>query len=239
MNPAHQSIYAKDRVNKLYEGGWDPLSYMKIVNAAGLDLNGKKILDIGGNTGGLSLEMAREGAHVTVSDPGHPLQVTNKILIAVAQEEGLSLNIQTDGLYECSEKFSSSTFDIVVCFGLLYHFRNPHDVIDRLNRISPILLLGTHTIAGNDYKMMNRLSPGMITRKDFFSKDQVFSGYHITKPMVERMLMASGFKNIKLLTDPLIDFPKKPYPGVGNSGYWVCERATLLTGKENSIYYPR
>lgn len=239
MNPGHQSIYASDHSHKLYEGGWDPLDYMNIIKASGLNLSGKKILDLGGNTGGLSLELAREGASVTISDPGEPLQKTKSIIYDAAREEGLSVFIEVDGLYECAERYLPFTFDIVVCFGLLYHFRNPHDVIDKLNLISPTLLIGTHTYPGNELKLVNRLNPGMIARKNFFSDDQIFSGYHISKPMIERMLMSSGFTNIQLISDPKIDFPKKAFPGVGNSGYWICERSILLNGNENTIYFPR
>jgi 2-polyprenyl-3-methyl-5-hydroxy-6-metoxy-1,4-benzoquinol methylase len=235
MKSGRQSIYNSDHYTKLFEGEWDPLEILEILRKAGVDFHGQRVLDIGGNTGGLSLEIARLGGLVTLSEPGEPLDDSTALLEEISRREGLSLRLARKGLYQALEE--EVGFDIVVCLGLIYHFRNPQDILDRLNRIAPLLFLSCQTHAGASPFMMNRTAEGVM-RPGFFDRNgRTLSGWHPTKACLEGMMRIAGYTP-QLLTPKTIDFPRK-LRGLTNSTYYFAKRDTTIAMDVNSVYYPR
>jgi SAM-dependent methyltransferase len=235
-SPGCQSIFDNSG-NCLFFGEWDPRALIQVICASGIDLNGKVILDIGANTGGLSIELARLGAkQVILSEPGPPLGKTHHLVSRIIESEGLSVEVQSYDLYSCLERYRSGDIDVVVLFGLIYHFRNPQDILDKLNIIAPELLISNQTHPGNSEFMMNRVSKGVM-KEGFMPDDLPLSGWHPTKRCFELMLEIAGFRPT-LLTPRTIDFPRK-LNGLTNSSYYYCERFMDIDPKANSTYYPR
>lgn len=235
-NPGCQSIFDQSG-ECLFLGEWDPRALIKVICGSGIDLNGKVILDIGANTGGLSIELARLGAkQVIISEPGPPIKKTHHIVNHIIESEGLAINVEFDDLYSCFERYKPGDVDIVILFGLIYHFRNPQDILDKLNIIAPHLLISTQTHPGASEFMINRVSKGIM--KEGFMPDHLpLSGWHPTKRCFELMLEIAGFRPT-LLTPRTIDFPRKLI-GLTNSSYYYCQRFLDIHPKVNSIYYPR
>ncbi len=237
MNRGCQSIYKKDE--KVFVGEWDPRILLGIVNSVEYEWEGKRVLDIGANTGGFSLELARLGARVVAAEPdpyGNNMRLSRDVLRELASIENLDLVIVSNDLFSCHEL---GEFDVIFCFGLLYHFRYFVYSLDYLSSLnSDVLYVSTQTHPGSDLALFNRVNPG-IMKEGFFGDDIVLTGWHPTRPLFEKMLEWSGFSNIQSLTEEQYDFPRK-MQGATNSSYY---RAELVTSKqpqkELRTFYPR
>lgn len=101
----------------------NPLRLDWISNA--IDLNGRRVLDVGCGGGILSESMARQGASVTGIDLSEPS-------IAVARLHALESELNVD--YECvaAEEFAESNaaqYDVVTCLELLEHVPDPASTV--------------------------------------------------------------------------------------------------------------
>jgi SAM-dependent methyltransferase len=192
-------------------GDWDPRLLAKLFRDS--DLAGKRVLDMGANTGGLSLELSRRGAYVHAAEPWKPNDAAQEL----ARKEGLDLEWSKAGLFD-SHKLGC--FDTIVCFGLIYHFRNPQYVLDYLSSLgATTLYLSCQTIPGDELVMRNR--------NDNNEKHRVHDGvrgYEPTHRLLRLMMSAAGFGSIELLTDREYVRPEKPR-GLTNTAYY---RATLI-----------
>lgn len=67
--PATQTIY-ENNGDTLFNGEWDSKKLNEAITAGNPNYwKGRTVLDLGANTGGLSLELARMGAKVTAAEP--------------------------------------------------------------------------------------------------------------------------------------------------------------------------
>ena len=234
---AAQSIFAADGT-EVFSGTWNPQSIFKVLTPDPSFWQGKTVLEIAANTGGLSVEMARAGAIVTMTEPDpykNALALSRSVLDQLIADEGLDLTIKELDFFQCREL---PKHDVIVCLGLVYHFRHPQLMLDMLSAMQPDwLFISTQTHPSNDLAMFNRMHPG-IMREDFYNKtDLVLSGWHPTRTLFARMLLASGFDCIEGLTTE--DFPKVT-KGVTNSAYFKARLMNPVNvDVEMMRYHPR
>lgn len=208
-------------------GEWRPDSLAALFRPE--DVAGKRVLDLGANSGGLSLELARMGGHVLAAEP----VVDSTIAQQIAIDESLDIEWSDACLFDAHDL---GAFDTIVCLGLLYHFRNPQGVLDYLSSLAaPVLYISTQTMPGVELVMRNRASRGGPFWKPL---ERGVRGYEPTHNLLRRMLEASGFDEIELLTDREYSFPEKPL-GLTNSAYYraacvkpVVDRHELNEGYE-------
>ena len=228
----------------MFSGDWDPRSIFSFLNSS-VDSSfwrGRRVLDVGSNTGGLSLEIARKGASVIASEPdpyNNTYAKTRDILRDIRANEALDIYFYNFDLRDLINQ--NRKFDVVLFLGLLYHFRNPQLLLDRLNSListGGTLFLSTQTHPGDELLMVNRRQHGVM-RENHLSSDINLSGWHITRPLLNKMLIWSGFGDVKFLTDEKFSFPKKP-PGLTNSCYLMATKTSELDVElENYKFYPR
>ena len=206
----NQAVYAASG-EMVVQGRWDPRVMVQFCRTE--EISGKHILDIGSNRGGLSLELARLGGHIYAADPVDDLSAAKEI----SNNEKLEIEF---GNQELFESHTLGQFDVVVCFGLIYHFRNPIYVLDYLPSLqAPILYISTQTSPGDELKLENRARGNIPKERDMAHGAR---GWQPTYAMFYRMLESSGFGNIELLTDRPYSFPEKP-PGATNSAYYRAD----------------
>jgi SAM-dependent methyltransferase len=231
-----QTIYSAIG-EKLFSGGWDSRQLFRAVTGEDEGYwQGRRVLDIGSNTSGLSVEIARRGASVLAIEPD-PYKTTRAlvedVLKSVVKSENLDLTFESLGLFDAA---GLGRFDTVMCLGLVYHFRDQQFVIDYLSTIdSKDLILSNQTHPGSSLSIMNRMDKSIGMPGKFWDNyKEPLSGWHPTRAMFERMMVFGGFTDVVAITDPTINFPNKPFPGVTNSSYY---RAT----KDRSIdpYFSR
>jgi SAM-dependent methyltransferase len=208
---------------KVVEGEWDPRPLVTALCPDPAYWRGRRVLDIGANTLGLSLELARMGArvHAIEPDPFDTLaqyQPTVRDLIA---KENLSVTIERAGLFDAhrqAQLLGIDRFDTVLCLGLIYHFRDPLGMLLSVAAVkTEHLFISSQTHPGEDFALVNRTDPKHYPRVD---TTQHMTGWHPTRPMLVRMLRQAGYTDIIATTDPAINFPNKPIKKVTNSAYY-------------------
>jgi tRNA (mo5U34)-methyltransferase len=90
------------------------------------DLSGKRVLDIGPWDGFYTFELERRGAHVTAVD--YVDLDTFRHLHRVFQSKA---DYRRMDVYELDPN-RIGTFDIVLCFGVLYHFKHPLLALEKI-----------------------------------------------------------------------------------------------------------
>ena len=218
-----QAIYGLNG-EVLFPGGWKSQElFMAVTGPHGEDYwRGRRVLDIGANTSGLSVEIARRGASVVAIEPDPYANTKAKamdVLTQVIADEALNLELRSEGLFDAHKL---GGFDTVICLGLVYHFRDQQFVLDYLSTLKgKDLILSNQTHPGDDLIMVNRMDNSVPVPAGFWKTyPDPLSGWHPTRPMFERMLAYAGFTDVKPLTDPTVQYPHKPLPGITNSAYY-------------------
>jgi SAM-dependent methyltransferase len=171
-----QSVFDRDGT-LLFEGQWDPRLIASLLTGDDVDFwKGRKVLDCGANTGGLSVELARMGASVTAAEPdphANTIAFTRGILEEIATREGLNLIVVDADLFSSHEL---GHHDVVLCLGLIYHFRYPQLLLDYLSSLrSDYLFLSCQTHPADDLALFNRAHPGILP-DGFLPPDWNFRG---------------------------------------------------------------
>lgn len=225
-----QSLLAPDGT-PLFHGFWDPRAIARVCSQdSPAYWQGRRVLDIGANTSGLSVEIARAGGRVVALEPD-PFENTRAavrpVLDRLIAEEGLDITLRDEGLFEAGEV--DGPFDTVLCLGLVYHFRDPQYVLDWLSQLEmEHLIVSTQTGPGAGLQMTNRRDPEIGLPEWFWeTRTDPLSGWHPTHALFVKMLGWAGFRDVVALTPPMA-FPTKPQPGLTNSAYFRATRGETV-----------
>ena len=107
----------------------------------GSNLSGLRVLDLGAGEGGLSLELAAQGAQVVCVE-GREMNIAKAKFAASAL--GLNIEFRCQDVRDLDE---SERYDAVLCFGLLYHLdlKSSVQVIQKIGTVTErLLVLDTH-----------------------------------------------------------------------------------------------
>lgn len=181
---------------------------------AGESLEGKSVLDLGCASGGLTLELAKRGAHVTALDVETSRIKQTKFVI---QYFNLQKNVRIiqDSAYNA---YKYGSFDIVIFCGLIYHLHHPLLMLDILSNLCKEQLFISSQIAkGDAWTLTNRRS-----YKRYNPKGPLL-GFEPTKNFLEVMINKANFQNVKLISEA-------PHKGetpenVANNGVYFCADA--------------
>jgi SAM-dependent methyltransferase len=234
-----QSVFDRQG-NEVFEGQWDPRTLAEILSGDQPQFwKGKRVLDIGANTGGLSIELARLGASVTAAEPDpyrNTMALAEHALTEIRRDEALDITVEPVDLFS---SHSLPRHDVVLCLGLIYHFRYPQLTIDYLSSLRPdVLFISCQTHPSDDLALYNRAHPGILP-KGHLPDDNVLTGWHPTRPLLERMLAWAGFTNVQSLTPERYDFPKTR-EGATNSAYYRADLAEAVDLEAVRVaFYPR
>ena len=144
-------------------------------------------LDVGAGVGYFTELLAKEGFAVI----GVEGRETN---VAVARGRFSHLQFEL-GDVEAESFPKLGTFDLVLCFGLLYHLENPFRAIRNLERVTgDILLISAATAPGS------KASALLLGEKN--EDDQSLTGFatYVTESSLVCMLRAAGFEYVYRMT---------------------------------------
>lgn len=242
-----QKIYSRDGSSLLVDGWWDPKVILSILERSIGTNNqdfwrGKKVIDIGANTCGLSVKIARRGGNVVAIEPD--IRATNRYqrIVKDIEPEGLNIEVRNGVLEDVIR--SQESCDIILFLGLLYHFKYPHFIIRSLASLSHRwLFLSTQCTDKTGLIQVNRLQE-MPERMRATMKGM--TGWHLSRELLFQSLVEAGYNNIQEGSDPLIHFWNKPAneKHITNTTYVCAERDSSDGGAKDIYgdmfkYYPR
>ena len=119
----------RTRLANLVKHVWPSL--LKICDSS---LRGQRILDVGCNCGGFSIEAAKSGAEYVlgIDVVGRYIEQANFIKCALALEQVEFKNIAIEDVDEAG----IGHYDITFCFGLLYNLENPVLAMKKLSSVT-------------------------------------------------------------------------------------------------------
>jgi SAM-dependent methyltransferase len=166
------------------------------LGSLGLDLEGKKVLEVGAGIGLHTPFFLERGCEVTVTD-GRPENVA-EIARRLPQVRTAVVDMEIDRpLSELGR------FDIVYCYGLLYHLGNPERALARLAEVCDgLLLLETAVSPGNHDELL------FVRDPDYFNQAVSGIGCRPTRLWVlNRLRMLFGQAYIPLTQPDHAEFP--------------------------------
>jgi tRNA (mo5U34)-methyltransferase len=167
-------------------------------------LDGKRVLDVGAWNGCMSLECERRGAvEVTALSLEHPEATGFTWLKDLVESERTSYVRGT--IYDL-DPARLGTFDIVLCFGVIYHLRYPILGMDNLRRVTTgELYLETHVIdteavrfgANGETVNLREIGLEKSAIMQFYPKDELMGDWSNwfgpSSSAVQKILDTAGF----------------------------------------------
>lgn len=181
----------------------------------GSDLSGLRVLDLGAGEGGLSLEFAAQGARVVCVE-GRRMNIAKAEFAASAL--GLRIDFRCHDVRQLRE---TERYDLVLCFGLLYHLDAGSAVraVETIARMTErLLILDTHfslaapevvDFEGRAYRghSIGEHLPGTTaevkTKQPWASLDNETS-FWFSKPSLMNLMARAGFNTVYEVSSPLV-----------------------------------
>lgn len=208
-------------------------SWTSTLAACGGTLRGKRVLDIACNCGGFAVHAARAEADYVLGIDIEPHYIKQANLV----KEAVSipgLEFQQLDLMELNPS-KHGKFDLVLCFGILYHLENPVMALKRISAVTSNVIVVDTTLM--KVPIINRVldrwplwhmrrvsNPGAnamnITTSRWRPKE--FCQFSPNASAVTNLLEYSGFKTVERL---------KPKAGGLEKRYYDGRRATFIGRK--------
>ena len=163
------------------------------------DVGGLRVLDLGANACGLSIEFAKRGAQVTaVEYSRHYLTQAQFVLEATGLSDRVELllgDVYSIGGLE-------PRYDIVCYVGLAYHLRHPQLALDLIaHRCRGTLLASSQTIGGSGLTMTNRAASHPAPGHTLADRPRGFLwGWEPTEELFLDMIAAAGFADAEIVS---------------------------------------
>ena len=117
------------------------------LESLGLPVDGKSVLDVGCGTGRLSEHFAQRSCDVTCVD-GRPENI-EQLRASYPGRKAAVVDVESDVLLE------QGRFDVVLCYGLLYHLAEPWGFMQRVGELGSDLLLLETCVADAEEPMLS------------------------------------------------------------------------------------
>lgn len=195
-----------------------------VVDVLGGSLKGKRVLDLGCNAGFWSLNAAEAGADFVLGVDGRQMHVDQaNFVFEVKGIEKERYHFAQGNLYEFD--FGPwAPFDIVFCFGLMYHIAKPMGLIELISRINTDILVidtGIIRLPGSfvRYRQESTNDPRATMEYELVSSP--------TKEAIRDMVGALGYKAV-CLKPQFRDY-------VGSKRYEMGLRRAFLCAKQTDL----
>jgi SAM-dependent methyltransferase len=161
------------------------LARLEHLDALGLDLDGKRVLDVGCGVGHLAQYFVRRGCKVTCVDGREGNIARLRELYPALAGHAHVADVENDPLAYFGR------FDAVFCYGLLYHTENPLRVLRNLASVEPATLLLETMVC--DHRL-----PVVRAEDEWFSASQALHGLAVrpSPAYVAFALSRVGFEHV-------------------------------------------
>lgn len=222
----------RTRMDTLIAHAWP-----RILAACGGSLAGKRVLDLACNCGGFSTHAAKAGAKYVlgVDIEPHYLEQANFIRDTLDLR---NLEFQQMSLDEL-DPVKHGIFDLVLCFGILYHLESPVLSLRRISAVTGKVLVVDTTLMRVPYigRLLERWPLWHMRRVPAAKSDATdiatsrwrpkeFCQFSPNSHAVVSLLEYSGFNDIEKIKPTLHDLEKRYYTG---------SRATFIARKGTGL----
>tara|TARA_B100000989_G_scaffold298498_2_gene288116 strand:- start:2959 stop:3777 length:819 start_codon:yes stop_codon:yes gene_type:complete len=162
-----------------------------------LDLNEKKVLDMGCNEGFFSLKMSELGAYVHGVDiDKERIKKANFIKEIINS----SSKIEYSNLDIYSKEFNEmNIFDICLCLGFIHRVPDPYSAVEAISSKANIIIFEWKALKfGSHDESFAYFSDKNIDEDDYYGTEYWIISYKT----LERILNRLGFKNFHRIDDP-------------------------------------
>jgi len=162
------------------------------------DLTGAKVLDLGCNAGGMSIEFARRGADCLGFEATKRYHAQAQWL---AEKTGLAAHLRFVNASIYRAAALREKFDIVLFMGLIYHLRYPQLALDISRSVcNGTLFLNTPVVVSSSPIMENRLQRGPEGVGFVpYSHESRHNWWYASRGALEAMMVAAGFEEPKVI----------------------------------------
>lgn len=171
--------------------------------AAGVELAGKRVLEVGACDGHVTIGLCLAGADVTALD-GRLVNVLK--VVARAAAWGFAPRVVCRRVEQLADVVTLlGRFDVLVHFGVLYHLVDPVAHLATLAGVAPLVLLDTHTARPNAELIELPDHPGFPGH--WYQEDETLlagmqaTSFWLTKDALARAIAAAGFTHELLAED--------------------------------------
>jgi len=195
-----------------------------VVDLCGGSLKGKRVLDLGCNAGFWSLNAAEAGADFVLGVDGRQMHVDQaNFVFEVKGIEPSRYHFALGNIYEFDFK-QYGPFDIVFCFGLMYHISKPMGLIELISAVNTDILVidtGIIRLPGSflRYRMESTDDPRATMEYDLVSSP--------TKEAIRDMVRPFGYKAV-VLKPQFTDYK-------GSKRYEMGLRRAFLCAKKSDL----
>lgn len=206
-------------------------AFPTLLDACGGSFEGLRVLDVACNCGGFSVEASKHGADYVLG-----VDVVDRYIEQASFVKwvlGLdNVEFRKRSVYDLDAEVDG-TFDVTLCFGLLYHLENPVLAMRKLGGItSQLMLVDTRTLPmpAGDRRALWRMSEAPDIQSGDRPKtttnlwrDRNYVQFEPTNSAVRRLLRRVGFDQVHKI---------KPTVRGLSKTYYSRERGTFLAFRE-------
>src|SRR5919112_1041960 len=192
-------------------------AFPALLKECGGSLEGLRVLDLGCNSGGFSVEAHKRGAEYVLGLDGVDRYIEQAAFVKTALDIGDSVEFRNVGVYDLDPD-EVGRFDVTFFFGLLYHLENPVLAMRKVSAVTDhVLVVDTNTILAGDKQEtpLWRMSfPSPVTSPDDplastgLWRNQEYCELKPNAAAVTGLLKLGGFDRVRLLAPTADGLPE-------------------------------
>lgn len=212
-------------------------AFPALLDLCGGSLGGLRVLEVACNSGGFSVEAARQGAeYVLATDV-----VDQYVEQAGFVRDALALDnveVKKLSIYDVNPDTVGGEYDITLCFGLLYHLEDPVLAMRKLAAVTRrVMVVDTNTLPTPDgdrralWRMNLAPEVNLTTDEEHnprsttnLWRDRDYLQFEPSNPAVHRLLRFVGFDKVRRV---------KPVSEGLSDVYYNGRRGTFLAMRDN------
>lgn len=192
-------------------------AFPTLLEECGGSLDGLRVLDLGCNSGGFSVEAHKRGAEYVLGVDIVDRYLEQATFVKTALGIGDSVEFRNVGVYDLDPN-EVGHFDVTFFFGLLYHLENPVLAMRKISAVTEhILVVDTNTILIGDEQgtpLWGMSFPSPVASSDDplastgLWRDREYCELKPNAPAVTGLLELVGFDQVQMLKPATEDLPK-------------------------------
>lgn len=200
-------------------------AFDSFITLLGGSLTGKRVLDLGCNAGYWSLAAMEAGAEFVLGIDGRQMHVDQSMLVFEAKGiDPARYDFLRANIYGVDYS-AYPPFDIVLCFGLLYHVNRPVELFEAMSAINTDLLIVDTEVTPVPGSWIRVRRERLDEPRNAVDHEMVFCP---TRRVVLGLAKSSGYRAV-VLKPEIDDFTNMEDYRIGRRRAFICAKQTDLS----------